>query len=100
MSKTNMIHKTAYHCDGTPIRLKLDPEAAIEIDDRNWSTGLTMKRVWFGKNRIITEAYSYWQNSNGYAIGTVFNIITDKDGILQFCDKAEIDPPSWIEEEA
>ena len=96
MTQPKMIHVTAYDQDGTAIRLSLNPETAIEINDKRWSMGITMERCWFGRNRIVTEKYSIWNNGKDNYTGTVYSVITDKAEILTFCALAEIDPPSWI----
>lgn len=98
-TKTHTLYATAYDHEGTAIRLALNPETAIEINDKNWATGITMERCWFGRGRIVTEEYSIWENGHGYCTGTVFDVITDKSEILRFCDHAEIDPPTWIKAE-
>lgn len=77
-------------------RIALNAEAAIEINDKRWFTGITMDRCWFGKNRIITQSYSIWDNGKGACSGTRYEVISDPSEILQFCRKAKIEPPSWI----
>ncbi len=95
---SKMIYATAYteEFETAAIRLKLNPNSAIDIDDRNWATGVKMEQCWFGKNRIITQAYSIWDDGNGCNVGRVYRIITDHDAILSFCDRAGIEPPNWI----
>ena len=97
-AKRNRIYITAGN-GYEPIRIALNPESAIEINDRNWSTGVTMDRCWFGRNRIVTQAYSIWDNGNGRCVGTIYNVISDPSDILSFCSRADIDPPAWIEAE-
>ena len=99
MAKTNRIYATAYDQDCTAIRLALNPETAIEIGDRRWDTGITMERCWFGRARIVCEKYSIWDDGHGRCRGTIFDVLTDPSEILQFCDKAQIDPPTWIKSE-
>lgn len=98
-TRTNRIYATAYGCDGTPIRLALNPLTAIDINERDWATGVTMVRCWFGRNRIVTESYSIWDDGRGGCTGTIFDVIEDIEEILRFCARAEIGPPNWIEAE-
>lgn len=81
------------------VRVALNPEAAIEIGDRDWSTGIRMDRCWFGKNRVITQSYSIWDDGHGRCVGTSYDIISDQSEILAFCKKARIEPPTWIDAE-
>jgi len=95
--KRNRIYVTASTADWqTPVRVALNPEAAIEINDKHWATGITLDRLWFGKNRIITQAYSIWDDGRGRCAGTFYRAIYDQDDILQICHKAGIEPPTWI----
>jgi len=98
-TKRNRIYVTADTDNGETVRVALNAEAAIEINDKQWSTGIRMDRCWFGKNRIITQSYSIWDNGLGICRGTSYTVISDRSEILQFCRKAEIDPPEWIEAE-
>lgn len=100
-TKRNRIYVTADLAgyEGGTIRVALNPEAAIEINDRDWSTGIRMDRCWFGRNRIITQSYSIWNNGKGICRGTEYTVISDPGDILRFCRKAEIDPPEWIQAE-
>jgi len=95
-TKRNRIYITANEGWDTPVRVALNPEAAIEINDKNWATGVTMDRCWIGKNRIITQSYSIWDDGTGRCVGTRYGVISDPVEILRFCAKAEIDPPDWI----
>lgn len=80
-------------------RVKLNAEAAIEINDRNWATGIRMDRCWFGKGRIIAQSYSIWDDGKGRCRGTSYRVISDPSEILDFCRQARIDPPAWIKAE-
>lgn len=92
-----MIYVTGYNdYSRLPIRLALNEKTAIQIDDRNWSTGIIMQRCWFGIRRVITESYSIWDDGSGGCVGTRYHVLADHDEILSFCDKACIDPPNWI----
>jgi len=82
---------------GETIRVALNPEAAIEINDKQWGTGITMDRCWFGKARIVTQSYSIWDDGRGRCVGTRYRVISDPSEILRFCEKAGIDAPEWIE---
>ena len=78
------------------VLVALNPEAAIEINDKCWATGVTMDRCWIGKGRIITQSYSIWDDGSGRCVGTRYNVISEPDQILHFCAKARIDVPDWI----
>ena len=100
-AKRNRIYITADlpgYEEGT-VRVALNPEAAIEINDRNWATGTRMDRCWFGKGRIITQSYSLWEDRSrpGTCVGTSYDVIDDPSEILRFCRKAGIEPPAWVE---
>ena len=97
-TKRNRIYITADAGQGT-IRIALNPEAAIEIGDRNWGTGVSMDRCWFGKSRIVTQSYSIWDRGDGIHVGTRYNVISNPEEILDFCRRADIDPPTWIKAE-
>ena len=81
------------------VRVALNPEAAIEINDRRWDTGISMDRAWIGRDRIITQSYSIWDNGQdrGQCVGTRYTVISDPNLILNFCQRAGIEPPSWIQ---
>jgi len=100
-AKQNRIYVTADsgHNEPSTIRVALDPETAIEIGRRDWSTGINMERCWFGKNRIITQSDSIWDDGHGHCVGTRYSVISDVSEILAFCRKARIEPPAWIEAE-
>lgn len=99
IAKRNRIYITADTDYGETARIALNPETAIEIGDRNWGTGVTMDRAWFGKNRVITQSYSCWDNGNGRCVGTRYLVITDPSDILDFCRRADVYPPEWIKAE-
>jgi hypothetical protein len=82
--------------DATTVRVALNPEAAIEINDKQWSTGIRMDRCWFGRNRVIAQYYSIWDDGRGRCAGTGYDVISDPEEILRFCRKAGIEPPTWI----
>jgi len=95
-SRRNRLYVTAQ--DGQEsVRVALNPEAAIEINDRRWATGVTMDRCWMGKGRVIAQSYSIWDDGSGQCVGTRYQIISEPDEVLRFCHKAEIEPPSWIQ---
>lgn len=97
-TKRNRIYVTASEGRGyDTIRVALNPEAAIEINDKQWGTGITMDRCWFGKARIVTQSYSIWDDGHGRCVGTRYAVISDLSEILRFCRKAGIDAPEWIE---
>ncbi len=100
-TKRNRIYVTAHTnaLNPTSIRIALNPEAAIEINDRDWATGIRMDRCWFGRNRIVIQAYSIWDDGTGRCVGTRYSVISDPAEILQFCEKADIYPPEWVEAE-
>ena len=97
--KRNRIYVTAIEGWDRPVRVALNPEASIEINDKRWATGVTMDRCWFGKNRIITQSYSIWNDGQARCVGTSYSVIYDPWQILQFCDQARIEPPEWIKTE-
>lgn len=94
--KRNRIYVTAYDLDRGAIRLALNPETAIEINDRHWSTGVRMDRCWFGRHRIIAQSYSIWDDGHGRCYGTSYSVISGACEILSFCDKAGIESPDWV----
>jgi len=100
MKMSKKINATVYEVtaygDTEAVRLRLNPKTAMEINDTQWCTGVTMVRCWFGKNRVVTEEYSIWDNGHGSVCGTQYSVLTDKNEILHFCDHAEIAPPKWI----
>lgn len=96
-AKRNRIYVTA-DAGQEMIRVALNPEAAIEINDRNWATGIRMDRCWIGKGRIIFQSYSIWEDQKTHCcVGTSYRVISDPSAILLFCKKARIEPPTWIE---
>jgi len=98
-AKRNRIYVTANldrESDYASVRIALNPEAAIEINDRDWATGVRMDRCWFGKSRIITQSYSIWDDGHGRCVGTRYGVISDPSEILHFCERARIEPPSWV----
>lgn len=96
-TKRNRIYVTAEQGWDNRVRVALNPEAAIEINDRNWSTGVRMDRCWIGKGRIIAQSYSIWDNGTGRCVGTRYYVISNPSEILRFCQQAGIDAPDWIE---
>ena len=71
-----MIYVTGYNdYSRLPIRLALNEKTAIQIDDRNWSTGIIMQRCWFGIRRVITESYSIWDDGSGGCVGTRYHVL-------------------------
>ena len=93
--KRNRIYVTAQDGDRN-IRVALNPETAIEINDKRWATGVTMDRAWIGKGRVIAQSYSSWDDGSGRCVGTRYRVISDSDLILLFCGNAGIEPPAWI----
>jgi len=74
-----------------PEYLSFDSKTALDKSDSTWSTGITLKNVyWLPKaGRLIAEFYSIWDNGHGACKGTFWR---DYTGDVEFCDKAGIDP--------
>lgn len=93
---------TVANTDREKIYLRL-PSEVMECGER-WSTGVTLENVYIGKKWFTVEFYSIWDSGDGSVVGTYYVAYdmtnrADISGILEICERLEIEVPSKISSE-
>ena len=89
-SKRNLI--VSSNEDEEVFYVTVPASCALGISDKNWSTGVSLREVYYTpkSKRLFAVFYSIWQSGNsGACVGSYVHEVT---GDVAFCEKAGIDP--------
>jgi hypothetical protein len=93
---------------GEKIRVKIGEAAKNEygtvINDKEFSTGVSLVAVYIGRKWIIREFYSIWDNGKGFCVGTYYRAWNKQTKskeeafeIMEFCEENGLEVPASVE---